>query len=228
MPSSAPASLLDTAPLELAARAVLAGALAIWLVLRAGPLLLELLIPYFESTVHWLDTRYKIEFELTYRTGHGVPGSELALLGRAAVTRLFFIPVDGGIIPMHAGNVLTSSTATGVLLQPAVMVIALLTGWPARSRREMTLRAPVGMAVLAFWMLAGLPLTLWLYFHNIPLQAFAPQESMLAAPLGKFLLNGGSVVLGAGMGVAAVIASARLSVARRTRQNPDRLPGAER
>ena len=227
MPSSAPASLLETPPLELAARAVLAGTLAIWLTLRGGPLLLELLIPYLGSAVHWLDTRYNIDFELTYRTGHGVAGSELALLGRAAVARMFFIPVDGGIIPMRPGVVLTSSTAIGVLLQPAVMVIALLTGWPARSRREMTMRAPVAVAVLACWMLAGLPLTLWLYFHDIPLQAFAPHESTLATPIGKFLLNGGSVALGAALGVAAVIASGRLDAARRATQSAARSPAVQ-
>jgi len=208
----------------MALRAALAGTLAVWLVLRGGPLLIETLVPYLGAAVQWMDARYTYTFELTYRTPQGGSGSELALLGRAAVARLFFIPIEEGIIPMRPGTLLTSSTAIGVLLQPAVMLIALLTGWPARSRREMMARALAGTAVLALWLLAGLPLTLWIYFRDIPLHAFAPHETTLATPIGKFLLNGGSVALGAALGCAAVRTSVRLAEAGRAGPGPAVLP----
>ena len=135
MPASDSAGLLDTPPLELAARLALAGGVAVWLAMRGGPLLLEVLIPFLEASVDLLDTRYRVEFTLTYRTGHGNIGSELALLGRAAVARLFFIPVDGRVIAMQPGQVLSSSTALGVLMQPAVAILTLVLGWPMRARR---------------------------------------------------------------------------------------------
>jgi len=76
MPSSDPANVLDTTAAELAARVALAGGLAIWLAMRAGPFVLEWLIPYLEAAVQWLDSRYRIDFTLTYRNGHGKDGSE--------------------------------------------------------------------------------------------------------------------------------------------------------
>ena len=215
MPASDSAGLLDTSPVELAARIVLAGGLAIWLALRAGPLLLELLIPYLEATVHWLDSRYRIDFTLTLRTGHEKIGSELVLLGKATVSRLFFIPVEGRILSMLPGQFLTSSTAIGVLMQPAVAIFALVLGWPARTRSEFATRALFGLLMLVLWLFVGLPCSLWLYFHDIPLRAMAPGDTTLATPLGKFLLNGGSVALGIALGALAVIAASR----RRARTN---------
>jgi hypothetical protein len=220
MPASDSAGLLDTSPVELAARIVLAGGLAIWLALRAGPLLLELLIPYLEATVHWLDSRYRIDFTLTLRTGHEKIGSELVLLGKATVSRLFFIPVEGRILSMQPGQFLTSSTAIGVLMQPAVAILALVLGWPARTRSEFATRALFGLLMLVLWLFAGLPCSLWLYFHDIPLRALAPGDTTLATPIGKFLLNGGSVALGIGLAAVAIASSVRVAARRAATVGP--------
>jgi hypothetical protein len=209
MPVSDSARLIDTSPAELAARVVLSGGAAIWLALRGGPLLLELLIPYLEMAVQWLDSRYRIDFTLTFRTGHEKIGSELVLLGKATVTRLFFIPVEGRILPMQPGQFLTSSTAIGVLMQPAVAILALALGWPARTRVEYATRALFGLLMLVLWLFVGLPCSLWLYFHDIPLRALAPGDTTLATPLGKFLLNGGSVAVGLALGAVAIVAAVR-------------------
>jgi hypothetical protein len=211
MPASESAGLVNTPPLELAARTALACGAAIWLAMRAGPLLLELLIPYLETVVHWLDTRYRIEFTLTHSAGRGGMVSDLSLLGRATVTRLFFIPTPTAPIVMQSGTVLTSATAVGVLLQPAAAIIALLLGYPANCLRALLVRMALGIMMIGLWFLAGLPFSLWLYLHDLPTNAFAPSENTLATPIGKFLLNGGSVALGLVLGAAAVAGGAALS-----------------
>lgn len=226
MPASGAPGLADTPTPELLARLVLAGGLAVWLAMRAGPLLLEAMTAYLEAGVQWLDTRYRVEFALSYRTGHGRLGSELALLGRAEVARLFFIPVEGRVIAMQPGQFLTSSTAVGVLMQPAVAIVTVVLGWPSRGRLELPARALFGAGMAGLWFAAGLPATLWLYFRDLPLRAFAPGEVGFATPVGKFLLNGGSVAAGVALGALAVAAGARLATALARRRCAPRATAA--
>lgn len=214
MPACGSAGLVNTPPLELAARTALACGAAIWLAMRAGPLVLELLIPYLETVVQWLDSRYRIEFTITSRAGRNGMVSDLSLLGRATVTRLFFIPTPIAPIVMQSGTELTSATAIGVLLQPAVTVIALVLGFPANSLRAVSIRMVLGTVMIGLWLLAGLPVSLWLYFHDLPTNAFAPGENTLATPIGKFLLNGGSVALGVALGALAIAGGAILDASR--------------
>jgi hypothetical protein len=155
------------------------------------------LLPFHEEVVHRLDDHYRIDFALSHRTGHDKIGSDLVVLGKATVIRTFVVFGAGKSIMLDAGSALTCSTATGVLMQPAIMILGLLLMWPARSSREMLLRGACGAMLLAVWLLLGIPLSQWIYFHDIPIRAYVSDEVSMVTAVGKSLLNGGGLILGA-------------------------------
>ena len=216
MPGSITADLLKKRPLELALRALLAFGIAFWLVARLAPIILETLLPFYEQAIHLVDDHYRLDLSLTHRTGHDVVGSDLVLLVQATVVRTFMVFGSRAVITMQPGEILQSSTATGLLMQPAIMICGLLLAWPARSAAEVLLRLGIGAVLLAAWLLLGIPLSLWIYFQDIPLRVFAPREVSFLADAGRFLLNGGSVALGALAAGGALFLAARLRPVRPT------------
>jgi hypothetical protein len=209
MPGSATANLLQKSPLELAIRAVLAFGIALWLSTLLGPGILESLRHYYETVVYQLDDRYWINFTLTHQTGHNRLGSDLVLLGRAEVMKAFTVSAAGKIFTLLAGQALTCSTAIGILMQPAIMLVGVLLAWPLDSAKAALGRAIWGVVALAFWLFVGIPLSLWIYFYDIPVRAFAPGEVLLSTIIGKFLLNGGGLVLGGLLAIGVLAAGAR-------------------
>ena len=209
MPGSATANLLQKSPLELALRAVLAFGIALWLSALVGPGILEGLRHYYETIVYQLDDRYWINFTLTHQTGHNKPGSDLVLLGRAEVMKAFTVSAAGKVFTLLAGQALTCSTAIGILMQPVIMLVGVLLAWPLESVRAALGRGVFGAMALAFWLFVGIPLSLWIYFYDIPVRAFVPSEVLLSTIIGKFLLNGGGLVLGGLLAAGALAAGAR-------------------
>jgi hypothetical protein len=209
MPGSVTAQFRQTPPLELALRATLAVIAALWLAAELGPVLLKALLPFHEQVVHLLDTNYRIEMSLTYLTGHDRIGSDLVVLTRATPENEFIFFVGSTPFLMEPRNVLTSSSASGLLMQPAIVIFGLLLGWPLRSWREALLRGVFGSLLLTLWLLVGVPVSIWIYFQDIPLRAVAPNEVSFLTTVGKFLLNGGEIVLGASLAAAAIAAAGR-------------------
>jgi hypothetical protein len=216
MRGSITASVLQQRPLELAVRAVLAFGIAIGLSAWLGSMLLDALLPSYERVVHRLDRRYRIDLTLSHQTGHDRIGGDLVVLGRATVMKTFVVFGANKFIMVEPGTVLLCSTATGLLMQPATMIFGLLLGWPVRSVREALVRGSLGSMLLALWMLLGIPLSLWVYFHDIPVRAFVPNEVSFLTIFGKFLLNGGGLVLG------ALLATGALALADRWTARPFR------
>jgi hypothetical protein len=206
MPGSAIADLLERRPLELAVRAVLAFGSAMWLVALLSPTVLSALLPYYEQFVQRLDDHYRVDFALSHRTGHDRIGSDLVVLGHAAVVRTYMIFAADKTIMLAPGQVLSSSTAIGVLMQPASVIIGMLLAWPLRSAVEAAPRLAFGAGALLLWQLLGIPLSLWVYFRDIPAQAFGVADVTWSMLLDRFLLNGGSVVVGALLAIAALAA----------------------
>lgn len=190
---------------------MLAFAAALWLAAELSPALLTALLPFHEQVVHLLDTNYRIEMSLTHLTGHGTIGSDLVVLTRATPEKEFVFFVGGEPFLMAPSNVLTSSSAVGLLTQPAIMVLGLLLGWPLRSGREALLRGVFGSLLFTLWLLVGVPVSIWIYFQDIPIRVVAPNEVSFLTAVGKFLLNGGEIVLGALFGAAAISIAGRWS-----------------
>ena len=208
MPGSATADLLQKSSLELAVRVMLAFGIALGLSTWLGPHLLEPLLHYYETVVHMLDDRYWIDLALTYQTGHDTFGSDLAILGRAVVMKSLSISAGDIVIALTPGQALKSSTAIGILMQPAIMIVGLLLAWPLGSSKAIPIRAGLGVLMLGIWLFVEIPLSLWVYFQDIPIRAMAPTVIVLETIVSRFLLNGGSLVLGALMaGVALAIES---------------------
>lgn len=209
MPGSATANLLQKSPLELALRAVLAFGLALWLSALISPAVLEGLRHYYETIVYQLDDRYWINFTLTYQNGHNKLGSDLVLLGRAEVMKAFSVSAAGKVFTLQAGQALTCSTAIGILIQPAIMLVGVLLAWPLASAKAALGRGLFGAMALAFWLFVGVPLSLWIYFYDIPVRAFEPSEVLLSTIISKFLLNGGGLVIGGLLAAGVLAAGAR-------------------
>jgi len=209
MPGSATANLLQKSPLELALRAVLAFGLALWLSALISPGILEGLRHYYETIVYQLDDRYWINFTLTYQNGHNKLGSDLVLLGRAEVMKAFSVSAAGKVFTLQAGQALTCSTAIGILVQPAIMLVGVLLAWPLASAKGALGRGLFGAMALAFWLFVGVPLSLWIYFYDIPVRAFEPSEVLLSTIISKFLLNGGGLVIGGLLAAGVLAAGAR-------------------
>jgi hypothetical protein len=209
MPGSASANLLQKSPLELAIRASLAFGVAIWLSSLLAPGILESLRHYYETIVYQLDDRYWINFTLTHQTGHNKLGSDLVLLGRAEVMKAFPVFAAGKVFTLQAGQALTCSTAIGILMQPLIMLVGVLLGWPLASLKAALMRGVFGAMALASWLCVGIPLSLWIYFYDIPVRAFAPSTVLFSTIIGKFLLNGGGLVIGGLLAAGVLAASSR-------------------
>ena len=211
MPGSASSDLLDKRPLELIARALAAFAIVFWLSMRFGAGLIDALLPLYESYVQSIDNHYRIDLAVTRVGGHDKLGADLVVLGRAAVTRSFMVFGDTAKVMMMPGEVLQSSTAIGMLMQPAVMLAGLLLAWPLRSMREAAVRGVLGIMLLALWMLLGIPSWLWISMCDLPIRVVAPDELSVLTIANKMLLNGGAVVLGAVLAAVAIAGGRRLS-----------------
>lgn len=209
MPGSITAQVLRKKPIELAVRAGLSFGVALWLSTAVGARVVQTLLPSYEQFVHAIDDHYRVDLTLTRRDGHDVVGRDLVLLGHAVVTRPVVVLEDARPVILVPGQTLQSSTALGIFMQPAILIIGLLLGWPIRSVREACVRGGVGATLLACWLVLGVPTSLWIYFQTIPMQTFAPQTFSFAVVAGKFLLNGGSAILGAGLALCAIAASGR-------------------
>lgn len=211
MPGSAIADVLHRSPLELIGRAAIGFGIALCLVDKLGAPMLEPLLHYYETIVHLLDDRYWIDFTLTHQTGHDRLGSDLAVLGQAAVMKAMVVTHGDVAVALRPGQGLKCSTAIGILLQPAVMIVGVLLAWPTASGKSIPMRLLVGTPTLATWLLGGIPLTLWIYFRDIPIRALAPTAILPETLVSKFLLNGGSLVLGALMAAGALTLATRLA-----------------
>ena len=76
---------------------------------------------------------------------------------------------DAHPVVLVPGQTLQSSTAIGIFMQPAVLILGLLLAWPVRSMREACVRGSVGAVLLALWLLAGIPLSLWILLPDCAL-----------------------------------------------------------
>jgi hypothetical protein len=123
--------------------------------------------------------------------------------------KAFNVSAAGKIFTLQAGHALTCSTAIGILMQPAIMLVGVLLAWPLNSAKAVLARGAFGAMALAFWLFVGIPLSLWIYFYDIPVRAFVPSEVLLSTIIGKFLLNGGGLVLGGLLAAGALAAGTR-------------------
>jgi hypothetical protein len=207
MPGSATANLLQKSSLELAARAVLAFCLSLWISALLSPGLLEGLLHYYETIVYLLDDHYWTEFSLIHQISNDKMGGDLIVLGRAEVMKAFNVSAANTVYTLYPGNAFSCSTAIGTIMQPAVMLVGLLLGWPLASAKAVLARGVFGAMALALWLLVGIPVSLWIFFYDMPIRAFVPSEVLLSSIITRFLFNGGGLILG-GLLAAAVLAAA--------------------
>jgi len=206
MSGSAFSDLLDRPTPELAARVLVAFGLALLLGTALGPSLLEALLPFHRHCLELFDDHYRVDLALTHLTGHDRIGGDLVVLATATVLRSFVAFGETARVVLLPGEALKCSTAVGLLMQPAVIVVGVLAAWPLRSAREAVLRWALGVVLLALWLAVGVPAWLWISLSDIPIRAVVPDELSILTALDKMLLDGGAVVLGALLGAAAVAA----------------------
>ncbi len=191
--------------LEIGLRAALGFGLFIWLGVAFGPKLLAALLPLHTAVLETLNSNYRIELSLTSA------GADMVMYLRATVLRTTTITGGGAAVMLSPGTVLMNSTATGLLLQPAIMLGGLVIAWPASGIRELLVRIGAGLAALGFCVLLAIPLYLCLCLLQLPVLAFAPGEVTLSMLFVKLMLNGGALIVGALMGAAVIITATRIT-----------------
>jgi hypothetical protein len=214
MPGFAAVSVLQRSPGELALRAGLAFGVTLWLAAWLGPVALSPLLNYYETLVEALDDRFKIDFALTHQTGHDLLGADLAILGQATVRRPADLAIGGKEAALIPGQVLKCSTAVGLLMQPLIMVVGLLGGWPIASARAALRRLSLATLIVGAWLMAGVPLTLWLFFLDIPVRVFAPDAVTFETLSNRLITNGGGLFIGVVLAAAALAGEPRFSPGR--------------
>jgi hypothetical protein len=191
--------------LEIGLRAALGFGISLWLGVAFGPKLLAALLPLHTAVLEMLNGNYRIELSLTSA------GADLVMYLRATVLRTTTITGGGAAVMLSPGTVLMNSTATGLLLQPAVMLGGLVIAWPASNPRDFLVRIGVGLAALGFCVLLAIPLYLCLCLLQLPILAFVPGEITVPMLIVKLMLNGGALIVGALMGAAVIVTATRFT-----------------
>ena len=183
-------------PIEFYARSLIAFGVSLGVTIVIGPSILELLHPFHQEVLSLSDHRYQFSLALTHQTGHDTNGPDLVLLVQAIVLKAIHPFGNNSTAVLHPGQLLKSSTAIGIFLQPVVVTVGALLAWPIRSSNEKKARIGLGMAMILAWLLLGIPALLWIYVEGIPAQVYEPDAISWVNWIGKLSLNGGASMLG--------------------------------
>jgi len=171
-------------------------------------LLTEALLPVFRWEIAQLDDNYRV-LDLTLSQ----QGADTVVRLEAGLERIMI--VGGQVLqpdPRARANV---STLAGHITQPAILALALILAWPARSAMEYPMRVLIAVAGIALVILADVPFVLWAELWDIHVAALEPDRFSPLLLWRDFLQGGGRFVLGLGVGVLAVVVGQVLTARRK-------------
>lgn len=176
------------------------------------------LLPVFRWELGVLDDHYRILF------------LGLASQGADSVVRLDVTlarPVIAGarvILPDPRGTA-TVTTLAGHLLQPAILMLAVLAAWPARRKAEYLLRAGCGLPLLVLLLMADLPFVLLAEIWSMFVDTHAPGRFSPLVAWSAFLQSGGRLALALALAAFAVAIAQSAGGLPRGGNMPKGLPG---
>lgn len=187
-------------PPELALRLLLGTLLALGLARQFGHQTAHALLPLIGGTLAWLDDHYRI-----LALNLGSEGADTVIRLRVALARP--LVVGGQVILTDARGWGEVTTPVGHLLQPLLVLPAILLAWPAQRRREWPLRLTLIAPVAMLLVLLTMPFALWASLWDLHAHIYEPGRFSPLLSWARLLNGGGRLLLGM-LGAAAVVALA--------------------
>lgn len=197
-------------PLELALRLLLGTLLALGLAQRFGQEAAQALLPLIGQSVAWLDDHYRI-LDLTL----GTEGADTVIRLRVTLVRPLMVG-DHLILPDARGWGKVT-TPVGHLLQPLLILPAVLLAWPVRRWQEWPLRLLFAPPVALLLVLLDTPFALWGHLWDLHAHIYQPGRASPLLIWVRLLDGGGRLLLGMLGAVAVGTLAYRISAGGRQR-----------
>jgi hypothetical protein len=193
--------------LEIAVRLVLASILLLVLFLVLEQSIVEAILPLFRWELGQLDDRYRILFfGLATQSADGVIRLDVTLVRPVVVGTHVVMPDPRGFA--------TVTTLSGNLLQPAVLMLALLAAWPARGSLEYLVRVACGLPLLILLLMADIPFVLLAQIWAMLVESHAPGQFSPLLTWSAFLESGGRMALALALAALTIALGRRMAMGR--------------
>jgi len=180
--------------------------IGIGLTILAGALQNEIvarLLPLFRAWLDLVDTTFRT-LDLSIVSDHSE--SMVRRLSTPA-----FVHAVGNTF-LYPGPVLFNQAAAGIVLQPAILAIALLAVWPLHSRKDLCLRLLLGAVFLPLLLVLDVPMMLCGFAWYTELKEFDPSHFSLLVSWADAMNAGGRFALAIVAAASATALAVRLSV----------------
>lgn len=190
---------------EIAARLLLASGLLLALVLVFEKPLMETMLPLFRWELGQLDDRYRILF-------FGLAGQGADSVLRLDVTLVRPVVVGAHVVMPDPRGFATVTTLSGNLLQPVVVVFALVAAWPVTRKIEYFLRVACGLPMVILFLLADVPFVLLAQIWAMFVESHAPGQFSPLLGWSAFLQSGGRLAIALALAALTVAMGRRMTM----------------
>lgn len=162
------------------------------------------LFPVFRWALGFLDDHYRILF-----LGLTSQGADSVV--RLDVTLARPVIVGGRLILPDPRGIATVTTLAGHVLQPAILMLAVLAAWPVRQLHEYLARVAGGAVMLALLLLVDVPFVLLAEIWSMLTDVHTPGHYSPLIAWSTFLQSGGRLALALALSVFVVVAGQRFA-----------------
>jgi hypothetical protein len=190
--------------LDTGLRFLLASVLLLALAQVFGQDIVATMLPVLRWELGRLDDHYRILFlGLTSQGADSVVRLDVTLARPVIAGARVILPDPRGIA--------TVTTLAGHLLQPAILMLAVLAAWPARREAEYLLRAGCGLPLLVLLLMADVPFVLLAEIWSMFAESHAPGRFSPLVAWSAFLQSGGRLALALALSAFVVVAGQRFA-----------------
>jgi hypothetical protein len=155
------------------------------------------LLPVFRWELGLLDDHYRI-------LSLGLTSQGADSVVRLDVTLARPVIVDARVILPDPRGIATVTTLAGHVLQPAILMLAVLAAWPVRQPHEYPARVAGGAAMLALLLLVDVPFVLLAEIWSMFVDTRMPGRFSPLVAWSAFLQSGGRLALALALATLAV------------------------
>lgn len=184
-------------PVKLGLRFLLACAFLMALAQQFSDTLVDGILPLYRWEIGIIEDRYRvIGMALDHEGADRVVRLQVTLAKPVFIGTQFLMPDERGRAD--------ASTLVGHVLQPAVLLFALLLAWPAKNRLAYALRLFAALPFCTIIIMLDVPLVLLASLWGIIVDHLAPNAFSPLILWSQFLQGGGRWALGLAGGAAAI------------------------
>jgi hypothetical protein len=162
------------------------------------------LLPLFRTWLDFIDDTYRtVDLSVVTARGESVV--------RRLVTAGHIHIVAGAMVYPDSSRLLSSEAATGIVLQPLILAIALLIAWPWQRARELALRFAAAALLMPAVMLLDVPMMLYGFAWFDEIKELDPNRFSLVVTWADAMNAGGRFALTVAAVVLSVAAGSAIS-----------------